>query len=170
MTPEDQAPPPFALSWGHASGLIDLRRPERASDLEALVDRQAILETLPAYGMSIDERRWDVLEDILTEDHQYRGDVAGVAHLPEFDSRQVYVDWLKNYTDTLEPQLRHVFTNILVTGCNGDEATLVAYLTLCSVTTEGARLAATSFYDVSLRREDGTWRISRMYTGFDTAF
>lgn len=170
MSPEDQAPPPFALSWGHASGLIDLRRPERAADLEALIDRQAIIETLQAYGMSIDERRWDVLGDILTEDHVYRGDIAGVAHLDELDGRDVYIDWLKNYTDTLDVQLRHTFTNLLVTACGGDEAKLVAYLSLCSISPDGARLASTAFYDVALRREGATWRIARTYTGFDAAF
>lgn len=170
MSSEDQAPPTFALSWGSAHDLVEPRRPARAADADALADRQAIIETLQAYGWSIDERRWDMLGDILSEDHVYRGDVAGAAHLPEFDSRDSYIDWLKNYTDTLDAQLRHTFSNLLVTSQEAGEAHLIAYLQLCSITTEGARLASTAFYDVALRREDGTWRITRTYTGFDAAF
>lgn len=169
MTNETEVPG-FALSWGHANGLVELRRPVIAADAGALIQRQAIIETLQAYGWSIDERRWEVLGDILTEDFVFRGDIAGAAHLDELDSREGYLDWLKAYTGTLEAQLRHTFSNVLVTEQEDASATALAYVVLLSVTPEGARVASTAFYRASLRREDGTWRIARLYTGFDAAF
>lgn len=162
--------PGFALSWGHAHGLVDLRRPVQAPDVETLVARQAIIETLQAYGWSIDERRWDVLGDVLTEDFVFRGDIAGTAHLDELDSREAYLDWLKAYTGTLEVQLRHTFSNVLVTEQDDASATALAYVVLLAVSQEGARVASTAFYRASLRREDGAWRVAHLYTGFDAAF
>ncbi len=169
MTNETEVPG-FALSWGHANGLVDLRRPAPAADLRTLTDRQAIVETVHAYGWSVDERRWDVLADILAEDFQFRGVIAGAAALDAIDGRDAFIDWLKAYTDTLDAQLRHNFANVLATEQGATEATALAYLILCSATPEGARVASTAFYRVSLRREDETWRIARLYTGFDAAF
>jgi SnoaL-like domain len=166
---EDQIPP-FALSWGHAAGLVALSRPAPPADLDALVQRQAIVETVQAYGWAIDERRWDVLADVLAEDHRFRGVVAGAARLDSLDGRDALIDWLRAYTDTLDAQLRHCFTNILVTEQGAGEATALAYLTLCSSTPQGTRVASTAFYRVSLRRQDGAWRIAALYTGFDAAF
>ena len=163
--------PAFGVSWGHANGLIDLRRAAPVTDVQGLIDRQAIVETIQTYGLAIDEQRWDVLADVLAEDHVYRGAVAGTAALDALDSRDELIGWLQNYMGTLDAQLRHNFTNVVVIEQGEQEATALAYVVLASTSpTEGARVASTAFYRVSLRREDGVWRIARLYTGFDTAF
>jgi hypothetical protein len=137
------------------------------TDVQGVADRLAIIGAIQAYGMAVDEQRWDVLGELLTDNNRFRGAVAGQGPLDSLDSRDELIQWLRDYTDTLEEQLRHNFTSIVVTEQSEDAATAIAYLLLASATAGGARVAATGFYRIELVLEGGAWRIASFYAGFD---
>jgi hypothetical protein len=47
-------------AWATANGLVDVRRPGPAADVQALTDRFAIIELIQTYGWSVDERRMGI--------------------------------------------------------------------------------------------------------------
>ena len=134
-----------------------------------LADRVAIVDAVRAYALAIDERRWDLLAEVLTEDHQFRGTGPDGRPLDALDGRSALVAWLEDYLGALGAQLRHHFTGVLVTEQGPDDATVLAYLLLTSAAADGVQVVSTAVYRVSLVRVDGAWRISRLDAAFDGA-
>ena len=165
-----EAVPSFKGGWGHANGLVNIRVAEPLADLAALRDRLAIEQVIMSYGWCIDEKQFDVLRDLLTEDMAFTGCIASVAPFDPLVGREVFVPWLEAFMATREDQLRHNLGNIVVTEQTATDATAVAYLTLTSSTVEGARILATAFYRLALIKRGDFWQISAMYGAFDSQF
>lgn len=162
--------PPFSGGWGHSHGLTDVRPPRMPLGLEQAVDRLVIHEVVAAYCWSVDEAQYDLMTQILTEDFDFQGCIAGVAPLDHITRAADLVTWLQAWLPTRCDQLRHSTSNVIVTEQTDTTADVHAYVTLTSATPEALTPLATAFYRFWLVKQDGTWRIAKVFSGFDRAF
>jgi len=162
--------PPFGTGWGHASGLASVTAPALPQDLQQAIDRLVIHEVIAAYCWSVDEERYDLMTQVLTEDFVFQGCIAGVAALDHLTRATDLVDWLKQWQTTRSDQLRHCVSNIIVTEQESSAAEAYGYVTLSSATPEALTILATAFYRFTLSKQGSTWRIASIFSGFDRAF
>lgn len=160
----------FGNSWATVNRLIELRRPAAAGDARAAADRFAIIETVQTYGWAVDERRRDVIADLFTEDAAFEIIVAGADPVETPSGRDAIVAWLGDYMDALDFQMRHHMGNVLVIDQSAESAEALCYLLLTSTTPERAEVIATAAYTWQLVRDDGAWRVARVFGAFDRTF
>ena len=115
-------------------------------------DRSAIAEILARYCHAIDQRRWDDLAGLFTDDCRLDfGAVMGV-----FEGHE----GLRRFAATLDATdlfMRHYTTNLVVRGA-GAVAHAESYV-LAVTGPAGARSVTTGRYDDDLVKVDGRWHI-----------
>ena len=166
----DNSVPAFGTGWGHANGLAAIKPPFVPEGTEQALDRILIHEVIAAYCWSVDEEQYDLMTTVLTEDFVFQGCIAGVAPLDHLTRAIDLVSWLQAWQTTRSDQLRHVVTNIVVTAQSDTSADAHGYVTLNSATPEAQTPLATAFYRFALVKQNGHWRISSIYSGYDRAF
>jgi 3-phenylpropionate/cinnamic acid dioxygenase small subunit len=126
------------------------------SDLDELLDKQAITETCYRYGIALDSRDWAKLRTCFTEDAKaiYRG----------LEPCQNYQDIEDRCRAVLEPLTasQHLIGNVTVE-LEGDEAACVSYLQAQHVkagTPGGDNYIIAGRYDDRLVRTADGWRMS----------
>lgn len=126
------------------------------SDLDELLDKQAITETCYRYGIALDSRDWATLRTCFTEDAKaiYRG----------LEPCQNYQDIEDRCRAVLEPLTasQHLIGNVTVE-LEGDEAACVSYLQAQHVkagTPGGDNYIIAGRYDDRLVRTADGWRMS----------
>ena len=166
----DTSVPPFSGGWGYAHGLTNVQPPSIPAGLEQSVDRLVIHEVVAAYCWSVDEQQYDLMTQVLTEDFDFQGCIAGVAPLDHITRAADLVTWLQAWLPTRSDQLRHSASNVIVTEQTDTAADVYSYVTLNSATPEALTPLATAFYHFTLVKQDGAWRIATIFSGFDRAF
>jgi hypothetical protein len=100
--------------------------------------------------------------------------VGGLGHGGEgvgpFEGRDAVVEFLTGFWTVQTDQRRHIFTNVVVDELTGDGAVAHAYLLLTAATGGTMTPVTNGPYRLHLRKDAGTWRISRLVAGFDAPF
>jgi hypothetical protein len=162
--------PDFSAGWGHASGLASVTAPCVPVGLDQAIDRLLISEVIAGYCWSVDEERYDLMLDVLTEDFDFQGVIAGVAPMDHVTSAAELVSWLQAWQTTRNDQLRHRVTNIIVSEQSANSALAHGYIALSSTTAESVTPLATAFYRFTMAKQTGRWQIASIFAGFDRAF
>lgn len=157
-------------AWAHDAGVLNLASPVSPTNRCEGSDRSAICERIARYCWAYDERRIDRLGDCFTCDAIWEGTVLGQIAIGPFEGRQTITDWLSKFWPHQKDQRRHMILNTIVEQQADDTASTLSYLLLMSSTGEAVSMESMGFYRTSYRREDLTWRISRLTAGFDKPF
>jgi hypothetical protein len=156
-------------AWGHVIGELSLGPvADVGAAAEHLVDRLLVVETLARYGWAYDERRYEVLESVFTEDAVFAGSIAGEGAF-RHEGRKTVVDWLAGIWPQQLDQRRHLYTNPVIEHLTDRECTLCVSFGLFA-SSDTSRLVTTGWKRVQLRKQDGKWLISEIYDGLDRPF
>ena len=156
--------------WAHKAGILDLRSPVAPIERCQASDRADVCERIARYCWAYDERRIDRLRDCFTSDAIWEGSVLGQVQIGPFEGGDSIVDWLSKFWPHQRDQRRHMLLNTIVEEQSDVTATALSYLLLMASTGEAMSLESMGFYRTSYRRQDLTWRISRLTAGFDKPF
>lgn len=134
-------------------------------DVEALIELEAIKRVKYRYLRCLDQKRWDELDEVLTEDAvaAYSGGKY------TFEGREAIVDFLRRNmgADTFHSSHRVHQPEIDLTGPDTAVGTWamddVVVMTDWNLTVRGA-----AFYEDEYRKVDGRWRIAR--TGYKRTY
>jgi hypothetical protein len=133
-----------------------------------LADRCAIEEVVSRFGYTYDERRLEVLKEILTDDAVLAYSLSG-SPVVEIDGRAEVITWLSDIMQRQSDQRRHNLSNIVIDFVGCDRATVQAYLCLYAVSDQ-ARLITTGFYRFDLIKRSGSWKVSYLLDCLDRPF
>lgn len=164
-TPEGPAAGP---AWAHACGVaaISSGPPTAGPDSPT----SSLAEPLSRYCWAYDERRREMLADCFTANGVWEGLVAGGHAVGPFRGREEVVDWLAGFWPHQRDQRRHVLNNFIVESRSAAAAEVYAYLQLYSAGEGAVKLETTGFYRAELVADEGSWRIRRIFAGFDAPF
>jgi SnoaL-like domain len=158
--------PGWAATTGHAVVAPQQadREPARAAD------RLMIAERISRYGWGYDERDIEMLADCFTANGVWEGSMFGTDRVGPHVGREAVVQFLTDFWSVQTDQRRHIFTNIVVDELTTDSAVAHAYL-LLTASAGGTMTPVTNGpYRLTLRNEDGVWRIEHLLAGFDAPF
>lgn len=122
--------------------------------------RHMIEELLGRYAWAHDERDFDSLADLFTEDATYEFCVHGGESLRR-QGRSVIVNQIKEFKARNLEQRRHLITNFRYDEETSRRAVVRSYLTVLQITTEGVEVVTSGVYrDEVVLDEANTWRIA----------
>lgn len=156
--------------WGHLGGHLEMGALPAAAERSAILDRWSIGERISRYGWAFDERRADLLSDCFTADAVWEGTIRGEQPLGPIEGRDAVVAWLAEYWPRQHDQRRHLIVNTVIEALTETTARAQAYQALTAARLGEVALETTGFYRFDLRLEDGSWRISRLFSGYDAPF
>ncbi len=87
--------------------------------VQYLRDKEEIIEMINQYALCLDDRKWDLLKDLFTEDVQIN--FGGI----ERDGIEDFIDMIKDHLGGCGPS-QHLFSNYRIT-VDGDKATAAFY-------------------------------------------
>jgi hypothetical protein len=166
-----QGPAPgWAAQTGHARVRPLVADAGGDASGRAAADRVLIAECINRYGWGYDERDEALLAAGFTADAVWEGSVMGGDTVGPFEGRDAVVAFLEEFWEVQTDQRRHIFTNIVVDDLTATTAVAHAYL-LLTASTGGTMTPVTNGpYRLTMRKEDGVWRIARLTAGFDAPF
>jgi 3-phenylpropionate/cinnamic acid dioxygenase small subunit len=131
--------------------------------VQALVDRQQIIDTLYRYASTIDAKDYPRLRSLFVDDAV--GQYAGAEPIHGADEIVAWIDSM-----TLDRAWQHHLVNVYHVDIDGDEAHTLTYHTSHQTTTtdpDTVIVIVARYRDV-LRKVDGTWKIAdkRMDVGW----
>ncbi len=131
--------------------------------VQALVDRQQIVDTLYRYASTIDTKDFARLRSLFVDDAV--GQYAGAEPIHGADAIVAWIDSM-----TVDRAWQHHLVNVYHVDIDGDEARTLTYHTSHQTSTsdpDTAIVIVARYRDV-LRRVDGTWKIAdkRMDVGW----
>ncbi|MEE4452902.1 nuclear transport factor 2 family protein [Novosphingobium resinovorum] len=128
--------------------------------IEYLIEKNALEEVVTGYCVAVDKLDdLDFMMTHFTEDAVL--DLTGL-HLPRFEGHeQIRAFYAQVFADMSHHM--HVLTNFRVVTLNGNDATIYAYINGLGRSKSGIDVQVYVYYDLDLRKENGTWRISRFY-------
>jgi 3-phenylpropionate/cinnamic acid dioxygenase small subunit len=121
------------------------------SEVQELIDRQAITDLISGLGLWLDEKRFDEARSILTEDV-----VAETAGGSSRGVEAVAAQARRNH----QVPTQHVITNVLV-DLDGDRASAGANLVVTFVRPDSLRTLGERYAFDAVRTPEG-WRLSRV--------
>ena len=119
-------------------------------------DRLAIHDVIALHGHVADDRDWDRLGDLFTDDAVLDLEDFGYGTL---HGLQAILDLSRGSQDDKGQPLGHHATNIIVIGRDEAGESVRARSKALAVMADGT--SGTAVYEDTLRREDHGWRISR---------
>lgn len=156
-------------AWAHAAGILSLS-PVHRGDAPDLDDRQALQERIHRYCWAFDERRPDLLRECFTQDAVWAASVMGETKIGPFVGQAEVQEWLARFWAHQRDQRRHLILNFIVEELREDRATALAYLLLMGSSDAVTRLETSGFYRLEYTRQNGEWKISSLFGGFDSPF
>ena len=133
-----------------------------------IADRMAITETLNRYAWALDEARYDLLQQIFTEDAEFTVAVDGGSFFGPFTGLDTIVAFFKSAKSAQTDKRRHVVSCALIDE-SGPAVKSGSYLTVFSIT-DKASIATTGAYDDEWRKVGGNWRIRKRHLRLDSMF
>ena len=127
-------------------------------DLQALSDRQEIVELLYRYARGVDTRDWALWRTVFTEDAELDYSTTG----GPVGGRDEVTSWLESSIGLL-PMIHHVVSNFQI-DLDGDRAKVRA-LFHCTAQLPGLDdlLVTGGYYDEELVRTPAGWKIHRLF-------
>lgn len=131
-----------------------------ADGIEYLLEKNALEEAVLKYCTAIDK-----LDDIdfmmsnFTEDALL--DLTGL-ELPRFEGHEQIRGFYTQVFADMSHHM-HLLTNFQVLKLEGDSARIYAYVTGMGRSRAGVDIQVFVYYDLDLRKTDGSWQISRFY-------
>lgn len=127
---------------------------------EYLIEKAALEQAVLRYCEAVDKlSELDFMMENFTEDAVL--DLTGL-QLPAFkghaDIRQFYTNVFKDMSHHM-----HLLSNFQVKKLEGDSADIYAYVVGMGRSVSGIDVQVYVYYDLSLRKVDGTWKISHFY-------
>lgn len=162
--------PVAASAWGSEHGFVAI--PDRHDDADGvtLLSRIEVRERIHRYAWAFDERRRDALADCFTGNAVWAGNTAGHTAVGPIRGRDAIVEWLSGFWGRQRDQRRHLMMSVLVSLDGPDAANALTSLALTAAQDSKIAIVLTSFYRFELVRDEGTWRIARLFEGFDADF
>lgn len=166
---EQAIPASCAPAWAHTTGHLDVIGPQPViASIDVLADREYARETAIRYSYAYDERRLDLLEQLLTPDAAFSVTIGGGGDFTVRGRGEV-IDWLAEIMHGQPDQRRHLVSNVVIEDLTATTAVVVTYLAIYSIEAQ-AVLATTGFYRFSLLKDASTWRIAHILDGLDRPF
>jgi hypothetical protein len=154
------------LGWGHMIGELALpgqRRP--AADPLLRAELEDLLANL---CWALDERRADLLADVLCERFVWRGSIAGSHELGPVEGREAFIGWQRRLWDAeAGEQPRHLVMNTVHAGDPAGPPRTSSYVLLVANRGEAHRSVASGFVTAVFAWEEERWRIAELFTGWD---
>jgi hypothetical protein len=161
-------PPP---AWATSIHQADVQGLTPARDAGPAIDRVLIAERIYRYGWSYDERDRAALGDCFTEDGVWEGRIMGRDEVGPFEGRAAILDFLTAFWDEQADQRRHIFTNVVVDGLGGTQASAHSYLLLTASSDASMTPVTAGPYRFDMVKDsDDVWRIRRLTGGWDAPF
>ncbi|QEC50538.1 nuclear transport factor 2 family protein [Baekduia soli] len=135
-----------------------------------MADRNAVAELLSKYAWAMDSGNFELLGDVFTQDAGFSIDIAGTQAIEPITGRDAIVEFIRSTVSGQQDQRRHVISNQRFASEGADDAVVTSTLTLNVITDGVLEVKATGVYTSAVVLEDGTWRISDLNIGLDTAF
>jgi hypothetical protein len=167
VDPKVLRPPP---AWAHKTQTVRLTLGAERSVAESFDTRAQLLEAIHRYCWAFDERRTDLLEEIFTADAQWEALVMGETTVGPFVDRPQVLEWLTRFWRYQKDQRRHMIVNFIVESLDENSATALSYLLLAGSKFAKSQVEVTGFYRLGYAKEAGTWKIRRLFGGFDAPF
>jgi hypothetical protein len=123
----------------------------------AVEDRLAISQLRSLYCYYVDQRRWDDLAALFTEDCEFKG------RLDLVKGRDALVEYFTRAVQAMEASWHRTLNETLV--LDGDTASGSAYFDAPAVVNGVAMLSA-GRYDDEFAKQDGSWRFKRRTISF----
>jgi 3-phenylpropionate/cinnamic acid dioxygenase small subunit len=119
--------------------------------------RQEVADLLVRYATGIDRRDWDLLRSCFTDDC-----VADYGEVGRWETGDSITAWMRSMHEPLGLTL-HRITNACVT-LHGEAVTARSYVDAIVFSPDGVNgMQATGYYDDTVVRADGGWRIRRRH-------
>ncbi len=128
---------------------------DRDPALQALIDRQAITDTLYRYASSIDRKDYATVRAVFADDA-----VARYGERDEMRGADAIVSWIEGHGE--ERRFQHHFLSVYHIDIDGDTASALTYHTSHQITAaepNQVRVIIARYHD-QLRRIDGAWKIT----------
>lgn len=154
-----------AFGWGSShltatpAGEVDLGPAEQL----------AVQQTLARYAFALDHGDLAALEGVLTEDASMALSIAGGREQGPFTGRAAIVGLTRDATRAQTDQRRHNLVNTVFRRADAGTAVVWAYLILTSNAGGSPTVVSTGFYTITLKHDEGQWRIATLFVGLDTA-
>lgn len=128
--------------------------------IDYLIEKNALEEVVVNYCAAVDKLAdLDLMMRNFTQDAVL--DLTGL-HLPRFEGqtpiREFYAQVFEDMTHHM-----HVLSNFRVISLEGDRAQVHCYVNGMGRSRSGVDVQIYVYYDLDLRKTDGSWRISRFY-------
>lgn len=128
--------------------------------IQYLIEKNALEEVVTSYCVAVD--KLDDLDFMMTHFTQDAVlDLTGL-HLPRFEGHGQIRDFYAQVFEDMSHHM-HVLSNFRVVELNGDEAQVYAYINGMGRSKTGIDVQVYVYYDLDMRKKDGTWKISRFY-------
>lgn len=168
MLPDDLSFPHRGptLGWGHMIGALALPgRHRAATDLLVRTELENLLTNL---CWALDERRSDLLLDVLGAGFVWQGSIDGSHELGPVEGRDAFLAWQRRLWDAdASEQPRHLLLNTVHGAHPAQAPTTSSYVLLVTNLGDAHRSIASGFVTASYAWEDDGWRIATLFTGWD---
>jgi len=157
-------------AWSRRKNILNLTLAGDRKLIAPLDDRSAIQEVLHRYCWGFDERNIDMLSEVFGKDSQWEAIVMGETTVGPFVGKEQVLEWLTRFWNYQKDQRRHMIVNFVVEQLQENSATALGYLLLSGSSRSKSAVEVTGWYRIAFIKEDGAWRIHRLYAGFDAPF
>lgn len=128
-------------------------------------DYTAVAELFARYASAMDDKDFDTLHDVFTEEATFTVDITGGPTVGPYESRDSIVEFISTTTKEQQDQRRHVITNVRR---EGDVASGILSL---FVTDDGElTVQATGVYRTDVAQEGDALRFANMYLILDRPY
>lgn len=135
-----------------------------------MTNREEIAELLANYAWAMDAGDFGGMVEIFAEDATFSIEIPGTDTIGPFSPRPAVIEFIASAGAELDDQRRHVVTNQRFVREGEDEAEVTATLTLNATADGKLTVVATGVYEVTARRQDGSWRIASLRILLDAPF
>lgn len=132
-------------------------------------DFEAIYQLFSTYAFAHDNKEFELLEDVFTDDADFTVDITGGDTI-HFAGKRETNDFIKDTTINQGDQRRHVITNVRLSNETDSAARATAILSLFVTKDNELTVQATGWYDCDCVREAGGWRFRKLYLTLDRTY
>lgn len=134
-----------------------------------MADHEAIHQLFATYAFAHDNKEFELLDDVFTEQADFTVDITGGDTIA-FHTRRETNDFIKETTLNQGDQRRHVITNVRFSEESEMQTRATAILSLFVTADNELTVQATGWYDCQAVLDAGTWRFRKLYLTLDRTY